>query len=125
MRVPPCAAEPLAPDEKDVLILSAPHVSVLLPVLLSVAESAVHVLEEDDGSGWVKVADDSGGKGLVPASYIEFRELGGAQAQARSATPSLARPQATANVDYGTYNSSSVLYRPRAFFGFCSIRDEG
>ncbi|KAI0357415.1 hypothetical protein OH77DRAFT_1450808 [Trametes cingulata] len=36
------------------------------------AESIVHVLEEDDGSGWVKVADDSGAKGLVPASYIEF-----------------------------------------------------
>ncbi|KAI0669220.1 hypothetical protein C8Q78DRAFT_1042286 [Trametes maxima] len=36
------------------------------------AESVVHVLEEDDGSGWVKVSDDSGGKGLVPASYIEL-----------------------------------------------------
>ncbi|KAH9890020.1 hypothetical protein C8Q73DRAFT_706343 [Cubamyces lactineus] len=35
------------------------------------AESIVHVLEEDDGSGWVKVADESGAKGLVPASYIE------------------------------------------------------
>lgn len=31
----------------------------------------VQVLEEDDGSGWVKVADDRGGKGLVPASYVE------------------------------------------------------
>lgn len=28
-------------------------------------------MEEDDGSGWVKVMDDSGGKGLVPASYLE------------------------------------------------------
>ncbi|KAI8978808.1 hypothetical protein BD414DRAFT_119172 [Trametes punicea] len=36
------------------------------------AESIVHVLKEDDGSGWVKVADESGAKGLVPASYIEF-----------------------------------------------------
>ncbi|KAI9061334.1 hypothetical protein FKP32DRAFT_948969 [Trametes sanguinea] len=36
------------------------------------ADSIVHVLEEDDGSGWVKVADESGGKGLVPASYVEF-----------------------------------------------------
>lgn len=32
----------------------------------------VHVLEEDDGSGWVKVVDNQGGKGLVPASYIKF-----------------------------------------------------
>ena len=31
----------------------------------------VKILEEDDGSGWVKVADEAGGKGLVPASYIE------------------------------------------------------
>jgi uncharacterized protein YgiM (DUF1202 family) len=31
----------------------------------------VHVIEEDDGSGWVKVLDEGGGRGLVPASYIE------------------------------------------------------
>jgi uncharacterized protein YgiM (DUF1202 family) len=31
----------------------------------------VRVIEEDDGSGWVKVADEDGGRGLVPASYIE------------------------------------------------------
>lgn len=31
----------------------------------------VKVLEEDDGSGWVKVANSSGKKGLVPASYVE------------------------------------------------------
>lgn len=30
------------------------------------------MLEDDDGSGWVKVADDQGAKGLVPASYVEF-----------------------------------------------------
>lgn len=42
------------------------------PFELSVAEGTiVTVLEEDDGSGWVKVADGSGGKGLVPGSYIE------------------------------------------------------
>ena len=63
----------------------------------NLAESTVHVLEEDDGSGWVKVADDSGGKGLVPASYIEVLE--GAQTT-RSATPSLGQSQP--NVDYGT-----------------------
>lgn len=39
---------------------------------LSVTEGAVvRVLEEDDGSGWVKVADSDGEKGLVPATYLE------------------------------------------------------
>ncbi|KAF7985605.1 hypothetical protein HWV62_3913 [Athelia sp. TMB] len=43
------------------------------PFELEVSEGTlVHVLEEDDGSGWVKVADERGGKGLVPASYIEM-----------------------------------------------------
>lgn len=42
------------------------------PYELSIGEGeAVKVLEEDDGSGWVKVANNSGGKGLVPASYVE------------------------------------------------------
>ncbi|KAH9851537.1 hypothetical protein C2E23DRAFT_829605 [Lenzites betulinus] len=49
------------------------------------AESIVHVLEEDDGSGWVKVADNSGAKGLVPASYVELSESTPAPA---SSTPS-------------------------------------
>ena len=31
-------------------------------------------MEEDDGSGWVKVLDGPGGKGLVPASYIDLQE---------------------------------------------------
>ena len=34
----------------------------------------VSVVEPDDGSGWVKVADGSGKSGLVPASYIEAAE---------------------------------------------------
>ncbi|KAI0632446.1 hypothetical protein C8Q77DRAFT_1125758 [Trametes polyzona] len=51
------------------------------------AEAIVHVLEEDDGSGWVKVADDSGAKGLVPASYIELLD---ATPASNSSTSSLA-----------------------------------
>jgi hypothetical protein len=35
----------------------------------------VHVIEEDDGSGWVKVLDEDGGRGLVPASYIESADV--------------------------------------------------
>ncbi|KAF8490779.1 hypothetical protein F5888DRAFT_1795913 [Russula emetica] len=42
------------------------------PFELAVHEGAsVHVIEEDDGSGWVKVLDEDGGRGLVPASYID------------------------------------------------------
>ncbi|KAG2096547.1 uncharacterized protein F5147DRAFT_716580 [Suillus discolor] len=39
---------------------------------LNVTEgTVVRVVEEDDGSGWVKVADSNGEKGLVPATYLE------------------------------------------------------
>jgi hypothetical protein len=34
----------------------------------------VYVVEDDDGSGWIKVVDDRGAKGLVPASYVNFAE---------------------------------------------------
>ncbi|KAF8158545.1 hypothetical protein B0H34DRAFT_797918 [Crassisporium funariophilum] len=36
----------------------------------------VRVLEADDGSGWVKVADDDGNSGLVPASYVDILNSG-------------------------------------------------
>jgi hypothetical protein len=45
------------------------------PFELSVSEgTSVTVLEDDDGSGWIKVDDGSGGKGLVPASYVNLSE---------------------------------------------------
>lgn len=63
----------------------------------------VHVLEDDDGSGWVKVADDRGGKGLVPASYIETTNAGD---DARPAAQSQSlKPQKT----YGA-SASSFTY---------------
>ncbi|KAF7298890.1 hypothetical protein MIND_00837000 [Mycena indigotica] len=41
---------------------------------LAVSEGAtVHVIEPDDGSGWVKVSDGRN-TGLVPASYIDYSE---------------------------------------------------
>lgn len=45
------------------------------PFELSVSEGmTVSVVEEDDGSGWVKVADlSSGEKGLVPATYVQMQ----------------------------------------------------
>jgi formin-binding protein 1 len=32
----------------------------------------VRLLEPDDGSGWVKIVNELGQDGLVPASYIEL-----------------------------------------------------
>ncbi|KAJ3507047.1 hypothetical protein NLJ89_g6523 [Agrocybe chaxingu] len=43
----------------------------------------VHVLEPDDGSGWVKVVDKDGNSGLVPASYLEI--LNGERDETRAA----------------------------------------
>lgn len=33
--------------------------------------AVVGVVEDDDGSGWIKVRNDQGEKGLVPATYVE------------------------------------------------------
>ncbi len=45
------------------------------PFELAITEGEiVKVVDPDDGSGWVKVADEEGGKGLVPASYIEVEK---------------------------------------------------
>lgn len=42
------------------------------PYELSISEGETFkVLEEDDGCGWIKVENNSGKKGLVPASYVE------------------------------------------------------
>jgi len=42
------------------------------PFEVSVAEGeVVTLLEEDDGTGWVKIDDGKGGKGLVPATYLQ------------------------------------------------------
>lgn len=38
----------------------------------------VRILETDDGSGWVKVADQDGNSGLIPASYIQTAQGGSA-----------------------------------------------
>jgi hypothetical protein len=45
----------------------------------------VHVHEEEDGTGWVKVADNLGRKGLVPASYIH--RVGSADSQTLNKVP--------------------------------------
>lgn len=79
------------------------------------AGSTVQILEEDDGSGWVKVADEFGGKGLVPAAYVEV-------VQAPASVPSRAPPVPIASTrprtggQYGGFvlremeNGSSLTY---------------
>jgi len=60
------------------------------PFELAVHEGAtVRVIEEDDGSGWIKVVDEEGGRGLVPASYIEVADA------TQSTGPDIASPLGT------------------------------
>jgi len=40
----------------------------------STAGESVTILEEDDGSGWLKVLDSQGGKGLCPVTYVKVSE---------------------------------------------------
>lgn len=65
------------------------------PFELNVVEGQlVEVVEEDDGSGWVKVGNPKTGEnGLVPATYVQ---LEGAQEEEVPAPPMLnrgSRPQ--------------------------------
>lgn len=69
------------------------------PYELSIREGeTAKVLEEDDGSGWIKVANKRGEKGLVPASYVE---VVGAEEKTSNVTP-------RTSAQYGT---SVYLYR--------------
>ena len=69
----------------------------------SVLEGAsVRVIEEDDGSGWVKVLDEDGGRGLVPASYIESESADVTQAPSPGTGPSLGSGQ------FGECHSTSI-----------------
>jgi formin-binding protein 1 len=63
--------------------------------------SIVSVLEPDDGSGWVKVANDRRQDGLVPASYIQTQaQTGGPQ----SGVPPSPNPRSTGGSgQYGAF----------------------
>ncbi|GBE83192.1 hypothetical protein SCP_0502390 [Sparassis crispa] len=63
----------------------------------------VHVLEEDDGSGWVKVSDNSGGKGLVPASYLELEDGASAPAKMKISVPTSMPQQGSGKYVRGIY----------------------
>lgn len=66
----------------------------------------MQILEEDDGSGWVKVADGQDGKGLVPASYIEAVESG---FTARPAVPAGRAARAPAKSQQGSGKFGRLL----------------
>ncbi|KAI0269925.1 hypothetical protein BC834DRAFT_863984 [Gloeopeniophorella convolvens] len=82
----------VAPEAEQPVVRVIYDFSPTSPFELAVQEGAiVHVVEEDDGSGWVKVVDQDGGRGLVPASYIEA--IDGALASETSAGHSLGSGQ--------------------------------
>ena len=62
----------LSVSGKCILLMTVSHLmNMSIRFLIRFIEGAtVHVVEEDDGSGWVKVTDNHGGKGLIPASYL-------------------------------------------------------
>jgi len=76
------------------------------PFELSVLEGTqVQLLEEDDGSGWVKIADPRGGKGLVPATYVQIQAQG---VQPTRPPPLAARPtQGSGKFVKGLYEYAS------------------
>ncbi|KAI5119404.1 hypothetical protein M0805_005947 [Coniferiporia weirii] len=78
------------------------------PFELAITEgSIVQVLEDDDGSGWTKVADGNGGKGLVPASYVELIDE---EYQSPPKIPVRTKPQTFAS---GKYVRSLYTYQGR------------
>jgi uncharacterized protein YgiM (DUF1202 family) len=79
------------------------------PFELSVSEgAAVTIMEEDDGSGWIKVDDGAGGKGLVPASYVDTSADG-------PATPTaVTSPLKNGS---GVYGTSQNLYSQLRSYG--------
>ncbi|KIO29728.1 hypothetical protein M407DRAFT_21153 [Tulasnella calospora MUT 4182] len=75
------------------------------PFEMNVVEGqAVEVVEEDDGSGWIKVGNPrSGEKGLVPASYVQ---MDGAHEDASAPPPTVnrgSRPQGSGKFVKGVY----------------------
>lgn len=73
---------------------------------LSLEGDAVRVVEPDDGTGWVKVTNEHGRSGLVPASYLQHDVATAAAA----AVPSQASGQSYrgGSGQYGNYYPGRV-----------------
>jgi hypothetical protein len=88
------------------------RLSALTP---SVPEGAsVRVIEEDDGSGWVKVVDEEGGRGLVPASYVEVAD------PTQSTGPDIASPLGTESGQFGKWHK--LTYRQPGVHTLLEVR---
>ncbi|KAG8762430.1 hypothetical protein FRC11_009461 [Ceratobasidium sp. 423] len=69
--VPPAASAPLATSPvTKAKVLYSYGASGEFEVSIT-EDTTVQVVEPDDGSGWVKVVNEQGAEGLVPATYIE------------------------------------------------------
>ena len=55
--------------------------------LMLIEGMKVHILEPDDGSGWVKVADMTGDSGLVPATYLKSLDTEPSGGSTQGGTP--------------------------------------
>ncbi|THH08450.1 hypothetical protein EW145_g2696 [Phellinidium pouzarii] len=81
------------------------------PFELAVTEGSIlQVIEDDDGSGWTKVADGKGGKGLVPASYVELVEE---EEYTAPAIPARTKPTKLQTLGSGKYVRSLYTYQGR------------
>jgi formin-binding protein 1 len=96
------SSEKVAPTAKVLFDFTASS-----PFEVSVTEgSTVRVVEEDDGSGWAKVDNGQGGKGLVPATYIQLDSGGTSQ---KPASPISNQPSPGGSGKYGNATRFLIL----------------
>lgn len=88
----PTSAFELAVHGESSPLIVTPLMSDRDGAYLSPEGAQVDVLEDDDGSGWVKVADSNGGRGLIPASYIEAIDDTAGATTPRPSTPTAVAP---------------------------------
>lgn len=77
----------LSVSGKCILLMNMSHLMNIRFLIRSTEGTTVRVVEEDDGSGWVKVIDNHGGKGLVPASYLETADVNSLEPSGSSEEP--------------------------------------
>ncbi len=74
-------------------------------LLVSLEGETVHILDHDDGSGWVKVLTAQQGEGLVPAEYVSIQSGGENRMEAHA--PGRALPPPASNHGAGMESTSS------------------
>ena len=93
------------------------------PFEVSVTEGdVITLLEEDDGTGWVKIDDGKGGKGLVPATYLQ-KDSGGASQVKDVKSPVSPNMSKTISQGSGKYGKSNrCLSTPPNKLCSCQVR---